>query len=136
MIYYGEVIVREGVQIDSRAYQKLKLLGLTNQTPSMFPVVALVLLIVLQIALLLWLVRTTTHEKQQFRFINFYVFMMLISVLLMKAVAVFLTENLSFVPMIFPAGLCAINIKSFYKSTSQCSWRTIPSSVCVLCFMT
>lgn len=113
MIYYGEVIVREGVQIDSRAYQKLKLLGLTNQTPSMFPVVALVLLIVLQIALLLWLVRTTTHEKQQFRFINFYVFMMLISVLLMKAVAVFLTENLSFVPMIFPAGFVPLILNLF-----------------------
>ena len=42
MIYQGEIIVREGSQIDSNALEKLQLLGLTSQTFSVFPLIALV----------------------------------------------------------------------------------------------
>jgi membrane-associated HD superfamily phosphohydrolase len=38
MIYQGEVIVREGSQIDANAINKLKLLGLTSSSTSIFPI--------------------------------------------------------------------------------------------------
>lgn len=103
MIYSGEVIVREGVQIDSRAIQKLELLGLTNREPSIFPLVALILLIMLQIAVLGYLVFHTSGREKQVRFTTFYVLMMMIGLIAMKGLQLFQNETLSYVPLIFPA---------------------------------
>ena len=49
MIYQGEIIVREGTQIDAKAVEKLELLGMTSQNTSIFPMVALALAILLKL---------------------------------------------------------------------------------------
>ncbi len=54
MIFQGEIIVREGNQIDASAMKKLELLGLTNQTTSIFPLIAMVLAVLLQIGVLIY----------------------------------------------------------------------------------
>lgn len=113
MIYSGEVIVREGVQIDSRAIQKLELLGLTNRDPSIFPLVALILLIVLQIAVLGYLVFHTSELEKQVRFTTFYVLMVLIGLIVMKGLQLFQNEALSYVPLIFPAAFTPLVLNLF-----------------------
>lgn len=62
MIYQGEIIVREGSQIDSNALEKLQLLGLTSQTFSVFPLIALVFTAALQMLMLF-----ITHGRQKRR---------------------------------------------------------------------
>ncbi|MBP1044113.1 HDIG domain-containing protein [Vagococcus sp. BWB3-3] len=113
MIYSGEVIVREGVQIDSRAIQKLELLGLTNREQSIFPLVALIGLILLQIAVLGYLVFHTSELEKQVRFTTFYVLMVLISLIVMKGLQLFQNEALSYVPLIFPAAFTPLVLNLF-----------------------
>lgn len=113
MIYQGEVIVREGVQIDKRAIQKLEILGLTNREPSLFPLVALGLLIVLQMAVLGYLVMTTKGQEKQIRFMTFYVVMMLVGIIVMKALLIFEAENTSALPMTFPAAFTPLVLNLF-----------------------
>lgn len=113
MIYQGEVIVREGVQIDTRAIQKLELLGLTSREPSIFPIVALGSLIALQLIVLGYLVFHTTGVEKKVRFTTFYVFMMLVGIVVMKALQLFQTEASSFVPMLFPAAFTPLVLNLF-----------------------
>ncbi|WP_314059988.1 HDIG domain-containing metalloprotein [uncultured Vagococcus sp.] len=113
MIYSGEVIVREGVQIDSRAIQKLELLGLTNREPSIFPLVALIVLIILQIAVLGYLVFHTSELERQVRFTTFYVLMVLIGLIVMKGLQLFQNEALAYVPLIFPAAFTPLVLNLF-----------------------
>lgn len=51
MIYQGEILVREGSQIDATVIEKLKLLGLTSQNTSIFPIVAMILALLYKLRL-------------------------------------------------------------------------------------
>lgn len=103
MIYQGEIIVREGSQIDANALEKLNLLGLTSQTVSVFPYIALVLAILLQILMLIYFSKQTKNSEESKNNILFYVLAMSFSIILMKFFQIFQTELDSFFPLLFPA---------------------------------
>lgn len=113
MIYQGEVVVREGVQIDSRAINKLELLGITNREPSVFPLVALAAMIITQILALGYLLYNTIGTDMKIRFVTFYVITMLIGLIMMKALEFFQTENMSAVPLLFPAAFTPLVLNLF-----------------------
>lgn len=89
MIYQGEVIVREGSQIDANAINKLKLLGLTSSGTSIFPLIAMILSAILQGVLLWFYSRQFEVEFQRVRFILFYSATMTIGVFIMKILQAF-----------------------------------------------
>ncbi|MCU6361269.1 hypothetical protein KW813_23230, partial [Enterobacter quasiroggenkampii] len=64
MIYQGEIIVREGTQIDAKAVEKLELLGMTSQNTSIFPMVALALAILLQVEVLIFFTKQVTEPSR------------------------------------------------------------------------
>lgn len=103
MIYQGEIIVREGSQIDAAAMEKLKLLGLTNQRGSIFPMFALLLVIVLQLVVLFSISRQEKDEKRRLVKIVFYLSVMLISILVMKTIQVIQDESISYLSLLYPA---------------------------------
>lgn len=113
MIYQGEIIVREGSQIDAGAIEKLKLLGLTSQTFSIFPVVAMALGVIVQILVLLYFSRQfhTLGSKQNF--MTFYVVAMLFSILLMKFFQIFQTELIPYIPLFYPAAFIPLVLNFF-----------------------
>ena len=92
MIYQGEIIVREGSQIDAAAMEKLKLLGLTNQRGSIFPMVALILVIILQLIVLYSITRQEKDLKRRIIKIVFYLLMMFVSIVVMKTIQVIQNE--------------------------------------------
>lgn len=103
MIYQGEIIVREGSQIDAAAMEKLKLLGLTNQRGSIFPMVALILAIVLQLIVLYSITRQEKDLKRRIIKIVFYLLMMFVSIVVMKTIQVIQDESISFLSLLYPA---------------------------------
>lgn len=103
MIYQGEIIVREGSQIDAAAMEKLKLLGLTNQRGSIFPMIALLLVIVLQLVVLYSISRQEKDDKRRLVKIVFYLSVMLISILVMKTIQVIQDESISYLSLLYPA---------------------------------
>ena len=113
MIYQGEVIVREGAQIDTKAFQKLTLLGVVSQEPTIFPLVALLCLIILQIIVLLYSVLQMSDLERQARFITFYVLMMLIGIVIMKLLQSMQSDSLPFLPLLFPAGFAPLVLNLF-----------------------
>lgn len=113
MIYHGEVIVREGVQVDAKAISKLKLLGMTGKKTSMYPYVALGALILIQMITLIWLVLGEETKEKKFRFFNFYLVLMLISILFMKGLGAFQTESMPFIPLLLPAALIPLVLNLF-----------------------
>lgn len=113
MIYQGEIIVREGTQIDSKAIEKLKLLGMTNQNPSIFPIVALTLTILFQVAVLIFFTKQISHEYTRQSFILFYVSAMSVSILLMKFFQIFQSEQLLYIPLFFPAAFVPLVLSYF-----------------------
>lgn len=113
MIYQGEIIVREGAQIDSQAMQKLKLLGLTNKAPSLFPLEALLLAIVLQIILLYYSENQIKNEDKQRRFVTFYTIMMLLSVVIMKFLQLFQVDTAAYIPFLFPIAFAPLVLNIF-----------------------
>lgn len=113
MIYQGEVIVREGSQIDANAIEKLKLLGLTSQSSSIFPVVAMVLGILLQIAVLLYFGRQFHSKDHQQEFLTFYTMAMVFSVFLMKFFQIFQTEQTLYIPLFYPAAFVPLVLNLF-----------------------
>lgn len=113
MIYQGEIIVREGNQIDADAMEKMEMLGLTNQTTSIFPIVALVMAIALQIAVLLFFSFQTRDPEQRISFIVFYIFTMLISVSVIKLFQVFDSNDLMYIPLFFPAAFTPLVMSIF-----------------------
>ncbi|MDH6365115.1 putative nucleotidyltransferase with HDIG domain [Enterococcus sp. PF1-24] len=112
MIFQGEVIVREGNQIDAIALDKLALLGMTNRSPSVFPVVALVLAIALQLVVLIYFSRQLDEERR-ISFVVFYVFTMILSVSLIKLFQVFDTDDLTNIPLFFPAAFTPLVLSFF-----------------------
>ncbi|MFC3633862.1 HD family phosphohydrolase [Enterococcus rivorum] len=113
MIYQGEIIVREGSQIDAKAMEKLELLGLTNQNTSIFPVVSLSLAIVLQVAVLVFFTTQVTEEGKRRYFILFYTSAMIVSLILMKFFQIFQTEQLMYIPLFYPAAFVPLVLNYF-----------------------
>lgn len=103
MIYQGEIIVREGNQIDAEAMEKLEILGLTNQTTPFFPVIALLMVIAVQIIVIFYYSMQGNSEEKRINFVIFYVLTMLLSVLAMKLFQIFDSNNLMYIPLFFPA---------------------------------
>ena len=113
MIYHGEVIVREGVQIDARAMNKLELLGMTGKDTSIFPFVALGLMILLQLVSLVWIVVNSSDTSKAFRLFHSYVILMVLAVVVMKGLSFFQTESNPFIPLLFPAALVPMILNIF-----------------------
>ncbi|AZP93229.1 HDIG domain-containing protein [Enterococcus mundtii] len=113
MIFQGEIIVREGNQIDATAMKKLELLGLTSQSTSIFPLVAMILAVLLQIGVLFY---NSLQYKDLFKrteYILFYVTAMSISILLMKFFQVFQTEQATYIPLLYPAAFVPLVLNFF-----------------------
>lgn len=118
MIYQGEIIVREGNQIDSAAMKKLELLGLTNQTTSIFPLVAMILAVLLQIAVLFYNSMQYHEAAKRTEYVLFYVTVMALSVLLMKFFQLFQTEQAAYIPLFYPAAFAPLVLNVFLNRRS------------------
>lgn len=113
MIYQGEIIVREGSQIDASAIEKLKLLGLTSQNTSIFPIVAMVLGILLQIAVMIYFANQFHGKESQLNTVTFYTLSMIFSIVLMKFFQFFQTELIPYVPLFYPAAFIPLVLNFF-----------------------
>lgn len=118
VIYQGEIIVREGNQIDSAAMKKLELLGLTNQTTSIFPLVAMILAVLLQIAVLFYNSMQYHEAAKRTEYVLFYVTVMSLSVLLMKFFQLFQTEQAAYIPLFYPAAFAPLVLNVFLNRRS------------------
>lgn len=118
MIYQGEIIAREGNQIDSAAMKKLELLGLTNQTTSIFPLVAMILAVLLQIAVLFYNSMQYHEAAKRTEYVLFYVTVMSLSVLLMKFFQLFQTEQAAYIPLFYPAAFAPLVLNVFLNRRS------------------
>lgn len=113
MIYQGEIIVREGAQIDAQAMQKLRLLGLTNKAPSLFPLEALLLAIIFQTILLYYSANQIKNEDKKRRFVTFYAIMVLLSVVVMKFLQLFQNDTAAYMPFLFPIAFTPLVLNIF-----------------------
>lgn len=113
MIYQGEVIVREGSQIDATAMTKLELLGMTNSSSSVFPLVAMILAVILQGIVLWFYSRQFEVEFQRIRFILFYAATVSFSIILMKFLQFFQSSSTSNLSLVFPAALVPLILTVF-----------------------
>ncbi|WP_407855462.1 HD family phosphohydrolase [Enterococcus hailinensis] len=113
MIYQGEVIVREGSQIDSNAINKLRLLGLTSSSTSVFPMIAMVLAVLLQSVLLWFYSRQFDVEFQRVRFVLFYSATMIIGISIMKILQVLQNSNANNLALFFPAAFMPLILTVF-----------------------
>ncbi|MGX7199851.1 HD family phosphohydrolase [Enterococcus nangangensis] len=112
MIYQGEIIVREGNQIDSKAMEKLELLGMTKQSTSIFPLLALAVLIAFQSVLLAYLIIDRSFSEK-LRLISLFALVMIASVAVMKLFQLFYNEQTSFLPQIFPVAFAPLILTIF-----------------------
>ncbi|MDT2756540.1 HDIG domain-containing protein [Enterococcus asini] len=113
MIYQGEIIVREGSQIDASAIEKLRLLGLTSQNGSIFPVMAMIFAVLLQILVLLYFGRQFSSKDYRQEFYTFYCFMMIVSVGMMMFFQLFQSEQIQYIPLFFPAAFVPLVLNLF-----------------------
>lgn len=113
MIYQGEIIVREGSQIDASAFNKLKLLGLTSSGGSTFPLIAMILSTILQGFVLWFYSRQFEVEFQRIRFILFYSASMIFSVLVMKFLQIFQSTSSNNLALFFPAAFVPLLLTVF-----------------------
>lgn len=113
MIFQGEVIVREGSQIDTTMIDKLNLLGMTSQNTSIFPLVAMILANILQISVLLYHLKQLKNTQDRVISIVFYTAMMVLSLSLMKFLQLFQTNALQYVPLLFPAAFVPLVLTVF-----------------------
>ncbi|MHC5249097.1 HD family phosphohydrolase [Enterococcus sp. LJL90] len=114
IIYQGEIIVREGNQIDAEAIEKLDLLGMTSSSTSIFPIIALAMGILLQIIVLVYFSRQLA-EPIKTNFIIFYSFTMLMSVLMIKLFQLFDMGDLTYIPLFFPASFTPLLMSFFFN---------------------
>ncbi|GBD73592.1 putative uncharacterized protein [Tetragenococcus halophilus subsp. halophilus] len=118
MIYQGEIIVREGSQIDSTAIQKLNVLGMTEKNQSFFPFVAIVLAALLHIIVLLYLsIPVKDKDKRENQWV-FYVVAMTLSLVFMKFFQLFQTEAVPYIPLFFPAAFIPLVLSFFVNRRS------------------
>lgn len=113
MIYQGEVVVREGSQIDATALNKLDLLGMTNSTGSIFPLVAMICAVLLQLLLLYFYSHQIEGNFQRVRFILFYAASLSVGILLMKFLQIFQSSNTSTLSLFFPAAFVPLILTVF-----------------------
>lgn len=113
MILQGEVIVREGSQIDATSMEKLKLLGLTSHNQSLFPFVAMVLAILIQMLAMIYFARQFHTKDHQQEFLSFYAAAMVFSLILMKFFQIFQTESIAYIPLFYPAAFVPLILNSF-----------------------
>lgn len=113
MIYQGEIIVREGSQIDANAIEKLNLLGMTSQNTSFFPIIAMVLGIILQIVVLSYFAKQWEDRGSRETYLTFYVSIMILSVVVMKFFEIFQTELIPFIPLFYPAAFAPLVLNIF-----------------------
>lgn len=118
MIYQGEIIVREGSQIDTTAIQKLNILGMTKQNKSFFPLVAMLLAVVVQILALLYFSFSFKDQEARYNAVTFYTIAMSLGLLLMKFFELFQTENASYIPLFFPATFIPLILTLFINRRS------------------
>lgn len=118
MIYQGEIIVREGSQIDSTAIQKLNVLGMTEKNQSFFPFVAIVLAALLQIIVLLYLSFPVKDKDKRENQWVFYVVAMTLSLVFMKFFQLFQTEAVPYIPLFFPAAFIPLVLSFFVNRRS------------------
>lgn len=118
MIYQGEIIVREGSQIDSNAIQKLNVLGMTEQTQSFFPFIAIILVALLQIAVLYYFTHSVKNKDKRENQVVFYVVAMTLSLLFMKFFQLFQTEAMAYIPLFFPAAFIPVVLNLFVNRRS------------------
>lgn len=113
MIYQGEIIVREGEQINHQAMEKLKLLGLTSTRQSLFPMEALIMAIVFQVIIIVYTASQMSSISQRRRFIVFYSVMMIISVVAMKFLELFQNNDMTYFPYLFPMAFTPLVLNVF-----------------------
>lgn len=118
MIYQGEIIVREGSQIDSNAIQKLNVLGMTEQSQSFFPFIAIILVALLQIAVLYYFTHSVKNKDKRENQVVFYVVAMTLSLLFMKFFQLFQTEAMAYIPLFFPAAFIPVVLNLFVNRRS------------------
>lgn len=113
MIYQGEIIVREGEQIDSKAMEKISLLGLTNQSTSIFPMLSLILALLLQVTLIGYILYTQSSMEERNKYVTFYAISILIGVLFMKLLYLFQKDTFSNVALIYPSAFIPVILTMF-----------------------
>lgn len=118
MIYQGEIIVREGSQIDATAMEKLRLLGLTNQNKSYFPFIGVILATLLQIGMLVYFTHQMEEQAKRLNVYLFYITMMMISLLAMKFFQLFQTNVLPYIPLFYPAAFAPLVLNLFMNRRS------------------
>lgn len=118
MIYQGEIIVREGSQIDSSAIQKLNVLGMTEKNQSFFPFVAIILVSLLQIIVLLYFTHPLKSKDERENQLVFYVVAMTLSIVFMKFFQLFQTEAIAYIPLFFPAAFIPLILNLFINRRS------------------
>ena len=98
--------------------KKLELLGLTNQTTSIFPLVAMILAVLLQITVLFYNSMQYHEAAKRTEYVLFYVTVMSLSVLLMKFFQLFQTEQAAYIPLFYPAAFAPLVLNVFLNRRS------------------
>lgn len=112
MIYQGEIIVREGVQIDAKSLEKIELLGLSNQSTSVSPMLSMVLALLIQVVLVVYIL-FQSDRKEWIKQVACYALAILSSVFFMKLLYIFEVNSLANVSLLFPAAFGSVMLTMF-----------------------
>lgn len=112
MIYQGEIIAREGSQIDAKAMEKLELLGMTKQNTSILPLLSLGLLLIFQ-GFIFWLLVFDRSQEEKLRLSLIYGATMIVAVIMMKLFQLVQTEQLNYLALIFPVAFAPLVLTIF-----------------------
>ena len=113
MIYQGEIIVREGEQIEQKAMDKIEILGLTNQSTSVFPMLALIVTLILQLILVVYITKTQGEDFSAVKSITFYTLTIMAAVIFMKMLYLFQKDSLGNVALLFPSAFIPVVLTMF-----------------------
>ena len=113
MIYQGEIIVREGEQIDEKSLEKIDLLGLRNQSTSVFPLISMMLALGIQVLLLVYILRKQDERSEQVKQITFYAIAILVGVIFMKFLYLFQKDTSINVGLLYPAAFVPVLLTIF-----------------------
>lgn len=113
VIYQGEIIVREGEQIDAKAMDKIEILGLNNQSTSVFPMLALIVTLILQLGLIIYIIKTQSEEISSVKSITFYATCITLAIFFMKVLYLFQKDTLGNVALLFPAAFVPVILTMF-----------------------
>lgn len=111
-ILQGQIIVQEGHLIDRETYRQLELLGLLKSNPSKKPMIGIAIFSLLIIGTIyLYFSRMKGHVEYKQNQLLMTSMILIISLLVMKIVALFESPEIPEVAYIFPAALAPILIK-------------------------